>query len=92
MSELIPSNLIISDVAITNQHRTYTTESMGGKFSSRDSGHQRFNGTLTLTAEGGLRGAQTLNGFLASLRGRSNEWLITLGGAYTDMHQQTSKP
>lgn len=82
MAETIPSNLIISDVSITNEHRTYTTESMTGKFVSRDSGVQRFRGTLTLTAEDTFRGAQALNGFLAKLKGRLNEFEISLGGAY----------
>lgn len=80
--EKIPPGLIISDVNVTNIHKVYTTESMSGKFVSRDSGVQRFKGTLRLTALGGFRGGQTLNGFLAKLRGRSREFELELCGTY----------
>jgi hypothetical protein len=78
----LPSGLIISDVSVTNVHKSYITESMTGKFQSRDSGVQRFKGTVTLTAAGGYRGGQTLNGFLAKIKGRLNKFELQLGCTY----------
>jgi hypothetical protein len=81
-SQEIPPLLIISDVSVTNVHKSYITESMSGKFQSRDSGVQRFKGTVKLTAPDTFRGGQTLNGFLAKLRGRLNTFELRLGGTY----------
>ncbi len=81
MAETIPSDLIISEVSITNEHRTYHNESISGKFQTKDSGVQRFKGTLILTARG-YSGSQTLTGFLAKLKGRLVEYELELGGAY----------
>ena len=78
----IPDSLIISDVTINNYHRVYSTESISGIQNRRDTGIQRFNGSITLTAEGGFIGAKALNLFIMSLRGKYNLFEIELGGAY----------
>lgn len=82
MAKKIPSNLFITDVSVSNYHRTYTTESISGIVNSVDSGVQWFHGDLELTAIG-FDAARTLNGFLASLRGRAERFEIQLGGAYS---------
>ncbi len=83
MAEQIPSDLIISDVSITNMHRVYSSTSISGIQYRRDSGVQQYRGTITLTAEG-FNGAKRLNGFLAKLKGRLNSFEIELGGAYAE--------
>ena len=81
MAEQIPSNLIISDVSITNEHRIYTSKSISGIQYRKDSGIQKYYGTITLTASG-FDSARILNGFLTKLKGRLNAFEIMLGGAY----------
>jgi len=81
MAEKIPTNLIISDVTITNEHRTYTSKSISGIQYRQDSGIQKYSGSLTLTASG-FDSAKILNGFLIKLRGRLNSFELQLGGAY----------
>ena len=80
----IPDGLIISDVSVTNDYRTYTSESISAKVQSRDTGVQQFSGTLTLTAEdqNEFAGARLLNGFVMGLKGRLNQFEIKLGGAF----------
>ena len=82
MSKTIPSELIISDVSIINMHRTYATESISGIQYRRDSGIQKFQGTITLTAEG-YEGAKILNGFIAGIKGKLEAFEIQLGGAFS---------
>jgi len=79
----IPQGIIISDVTMSSEHRTYITESMNGKFKSRDSGIQRFSGKLTLTAGDGVQNQKKLNSFLMGLRGRTNTIQLQLGGVFS---------
>jgi hypothetical protein len=83
MSKLIPSNLMITDVSITNYHRSYSTEAMNGIRKGRDSGVQWFKGNITLQAYGHSN-IRLLNGFLASLKGRLYEFALPLNGAYAN--------
>lgn len=79
----IPDGVIISDVSISSEHRTYITESINGKFDARDSGIQRFSGTITLTAGNGLVQQKALNSFLMGLKGRLNTIKLLLDGEHS---------
>ena len=83
MAKLIPSGLMITDVSITNYHRSYGTESMSGVIIARDSGVQWFKGSITLQAYG-YSNVRLLNGFLANLKGRLHEFTLPLNGAYVN--------
>ncbi|AVF60149.1 MULTISPECIES: hypothetical protein [Vibrio harveyi group] len=83
MVKTIPTQLMITDVSITNYHRVYSTESISGIQYRRDSGVQWFKGSITLRAYG-YENVRRLNGFLASLKGKLNEFALPLGGAYSN--------
>ena len=84
MSKTIPSCLMITDVSITNYHRVYSTESMSGITNRKDSGIQWFKGSITLKAYG-FKNIRSMNGFLASLKGRYKNFSLPLGGAYANL-------
>ncbi|MCV5948106.1 hypothetical protein OFN94_25145, partial [Escherichia coli] len=75
MVKTIPTQLMITDVSITNYHRVYSTESISGIQYRRDSGVQWFKGSITLRAYG-YENVRRLNGFLASLKGKLNEFAL----------------
>ncbi|AUR69701.1 hypothetical protein [Vibrio cholerae] len=81
MVQVLPSQLKLTEVSITNYHRVYASESMSGIQYRHDSGIQWYKGTITLLAYG-YENVRILNGFLASLRGRLNAFKLPLGGAY----------
>lgn len=83
MSEVLPSNLMITDVSVTNYHRAYTTESMSGIRSSSDSGIQWYKGTVTIKAYS-YENVRLLNGFLVSLKGKLRNFELPLKGAYVN--------
>jgi len=83
MAKLIPSNLMITDVSITNYHRSYGTESMSGLRLAKDAGIQWYKGNITLKAHG-YSNVRLLNGFLSSLKGRLHEFELPLNGAYAN--------
>jgi hypothetical protein len=82
MARQLPSDVYITNVSVTNYHRAYSTESISGIVDSVDSGVQWFHGDLELTAVG-YNATRSLNGFLASLKGRVGRFEIKLGGAYS---------
>ncbi|KAB0285472.1 hypothetical protein F2P58_23465 [Vibrio fortis] len=83
MVKTIPSELMVTDVSITNYHRVYSTESMSGIETRRDSGVQWYRGTITLQAYG-FDNVRRLNGFLAGLKGKLHPFALPLGGAYAN--------
>lgn len=83
MANLIPSQLMITDVSITNYHRVYATRSLSGVQLRRDSGIQWFKGEITLQAYG-YDNVRLLNGFLANLKGQLNAFELPLKGAYVN--------
>jgi hypothetical protein len=83
MAKLIPSNLMITDVSITNYHRSYGTKSISGIQLSRDSGIQWYKGNITLQAYG-YSNIRLLNGFLSNLKGRLYSFTLPLKGAYVN--------
>lgn len=83
MSQLIPSELMITDLTITNYHRSYETTSIAGVKLARDSGVQWFKGSITLKAYG-YENVRLLNGFLSNLKGRLNPFTLPLKGAYAN--------
>lgn len=85
MAQTIPSELMITDVSITNYHRVYATRSLSGVQLRRDSGIQWFTGDIKLQAYG-YDNVRLLNGFLANLKGQLNEFEIPLSGAYVNPH------
>ncbi len=81
-TKTISDLLIISDVTVNSEHRTYSTESISGIVNRRETGIQSFSGSITLTASEGYRGGKVLNAFLMGLKGKYNKFEINLGGTY----------
>lgn len=83
MIKTLPPNLMITNVSITNYHRSYGTESMSGVRVARDTGIQWFKGSVTLQAYG-YANVRLLNGFLSNLKGKLHHFTLPLKGAYVN--------